>query len=91
MSSILSATGEGAKSRYRVARKLGCVLALTLIFGLCGGAIQAQDAAHISLDHVDGLLEAGKLSVGEVTFHIRYTTPATNAYNYNISNGWRLY
>jgi len=82
-------------SRHQIALKLGCLLVLTLVFGLFAGSAQAQDFGYVSLDRVDGQYEtgphAGKLRAGEVTFHIRFTTPATNTHNQNISNGWRVY
>jgi PKD repeat protein len=53
------------------------------------------DACYVTVSRVEGLItegpNAGKLSDGEVTFVVRFTTPPSNTDSYIISNGWRLY
>jgi PKD repeat protein len=57
------------------------------IFGV-GNARAA--AAQISIDHVDGLWGADTVFAGrDIRFYLRYTN--NTAYNYIISNGYRIY
>ncbi len=44
----------------------------------------------VSIDHVDGLFEPGKLSIGTVKFHIRFTNNTGQAIT-GYSNGFRVY